>query len=143
MAAARGALAGPARWGGGAPPSESGARPPPSTEPHAAAPLAESGGVAWRWWEGGGLDGLRPHPQQQPARRHTDASGPASESWRSGPPRHPVPSAASVRRPAAPAARPGPAATVGGAEWAWEAAAGPGPADPFRGDWPHWETRTR
>ncbi len=23
----------------------------------------------------------------------------------------------------------------GAAEWAWEAAAGPGPTDPFRGDW--------
>jgi hypothetical protein len=29
----------------------------------------------------------------------------------------------------------------GGAEWAWEAAAGPGPADPFREDWPHWGRR--
>ena len=26
----------------------------------------------------------------------------------------------------------------GGAEWAWEAAVGPGPADPFRADWKHW-----
>ena len=29
----------------------------------------------------------------------------------------------------------------GGGDWAWEAAAGPGPADPFRGDWQHWEGR--
>ena len=36
------------------------------------------------------------------------------------------------------AARPGSITAGGGAEWAWEAAAGPGPADPFRGDWPHW-----
>ena len=26
-------------------------------------------------------------------------------------------------------------------DWAWEAAAGPGPADPFREDWPHWGER--
>ena len=57
-----------------------------------------------------------------------------------------LPYAAAAAADAAAAARPGPISaarpgsiTAGGrAEWAWEAAAGPGPADPFRGDWQHW-----
>jgi hypothetical protein len=103
----------------------------------------------------GGMEGSRTYSKLNLAARththaHTQLSGPPEGAWcdiqrgagaesrRSRPsPASPHP-ATYAKRPAG--RRPAllPPLAGGGAEWSWEAAAGPGAADPFREDWQHW-----